>query len=46
MEAYNKKISHEEFFREREEVLDEWPTGKDVDLDDAIAKVIDEIWLA
>jgi methylaspartate mutase epsilon subunit len=32
----NKRLSDEEFFREREEVLAEWPTGKDVDLDKAI----------
>ena len=32
----NERLSDEEFFQEREEVLAEWPTGKDVDLDDGI----------
>jgi len=32
----NKKIPEEEFFKEREEVLKAWPTGEDVDLDEAI----------
>ncbi len=32
----NKKWTEEEFFAEREEVLRQWPTGKDVDLQDAI----------
>ncbi|MFC1942595.1 methylaspartate mutase subunit E [Chloroflexota bacterium] len=36
MEAINKIIGDEEFFREREEVLNEWPTGKEVDLEEAV----------
>lgn len=36
MEARNKRLSDEEFFRERQEVLAMWPTGKEVDLDEAI----------
>lgn len=32
----NKKWSEEEFFKTREEVLQQWPTGKDVDLQEAI----------
>ncbi|MEL3909041.1 MAG: methylaspartate mutase subunit E [Treponemataceae bacterium] len=32
----NKKISEADFMAEREEVLATWPTGKDVDLKDAI----------
>jgi len=32
----NKKLSEEEFFKERAEVLAQWPTGKEVDLDEAI----------
>lgn len=35
MELKNKKWSHEEFFKIRQEVLNQWPTGKDVDLDEA-----------
>jgi methylaspartate mutase epsilon subunit len=33
----NKRLTDEEFFNERKEVLAQWPTGKDVDLDEAIA---------
>lgn len=36
MEVRNRKLSEEEFFKEREEVLAQWPTGKGVDLDEAI----------
>ena len=32
----NKKISEADFMAERKEVLATWPTGKDVDLKDAI----------
>lgn len=32
----NKRLSDDEFFKEREEVLAQWPTGKDVDLDEAV----------
>ena len=37
MDIRNKKLSEDEFFKERQEVLEQWPTGKDVDLDEAIA---------
>lgn len=36
MKVQNKKIPLGEFMEEREEVLATWPTGKDVDLEDAI----------
>ena len=32
----NKKLDNELFFKQREEVLSMWPTGKDVDLNEAI----------
>ena len=32
----NKRLTDEEFFRDRGQVLAEWPTGKDVDLEDGI----------
>ena len=37
MELQNKKLSNDEFFRLRQEVLTQWPTGKDVDLEEAVA---------
>jgi len=36
MEIRNKRLSDDEFLRERQEVLAQWPTGKEVDLDEAI----------
>ncbi len=36
MELRNERLSDEEFFRERKEVLAMWPTGKDVDLEDGV----------
>ncbi|GAA0123771.1 MAG: methylaspartate mutase subunit E [Clostridium argentinense] len=36
MELKNKKWTEEEFFKVREEVLAQWPTGKEVDLQEAI----------
>ena len=36
MELRNRKLSEEEFFKEREEVLAQWPTGREVDLDEAV----------
>ncbi|MBI4284729.1 MAG: methylaspartate mutase subunit E [Chloroflexi bacterium] len=33
----NKKLDYGEFMREREKVLAEWPTGREVDLDEAVA---------
>ena len=37
MDIQNKRISDEEFSRLRQEVLAQWPTGKDVDLEEAVA---------
>jgi methylaspartate mutase epsilon subunit len=36
MEVRNKRLNDEEFQKERQEVLALWPTGKEVDLDEAI----------
>jgi len=36
VELRNKKWTEEEFFKVREEVLAQWPTGKDIDLQEAI----------
>ncbi|KAJ52265.1 methylaspartate mutase epsilon subunit [Clostridium tetanomorphum] len=36
MELKNKKWTDEEFFKQREEVLKQWPTGKEVDLQEAV----------
>lgn len=36
MELKNKKISEGDFFKEREEVLQHWPTGKGVDFESAV----------
>lgn len=46
MHYENKYIPEGEFMAEREEVLSTWPTGKDVDLDDAVeylSKIPDEL---
>ncbi len=37
MEISNKKLSNDVFFAEREEVLTQWPTGKNVNFDEAVA---------
>ena len=37
MDIQNKRLSDEEFNRIREEVLTQWPTGKDVDIEEAVA---------
>ena len=37
MELQNKRLSNDEFLRLRQEVLTQWPTGKDVDLEEAVA---------
>lgn len=37
MELKNKKWTEDEFFKEREEVLSQWSTGKEVNLDEAIS---------
>nr|1CB7_B Chain B, PROTEIN (GLUTAMATE MUTASE) [Clostridium cochlearium]1CB7_D Chain D, PROTEIN (GLUTAMATE MUTASE) [Clostridium cochlearium]1CCW_B Chain B, PROTEIN (GLUTAMATE MUTASE) [Clostridium cochlearium]1CCW_D Chain D, PROTEIN (GLUTAMATE MUTASE) [Clostridium cochlearium]1I9C_B Chain B, GLUTAMATE MUTASE [Clostridium cochlearium]1I9C_D Chain D, GLUTAMATE MUTASE [Clostridium cochlearium] len=36
MELKNKKWTDEEFHKQREEVLQQWPTGKEVDLQEAV----------
>ncbi len=36
MQIKNEKLSNDIFFAEREEVLQQWPTGKDVNLNEAI----------
>lgn len=36
MEVRNIKLSDDEFFKEREEVLQSWPTGADVDFEEAV----------
>ena len=36
MAVKNRRLSDEEFFRQRKEVLAMWPTGKDVNLDEAL----------
>ena len=45
MDLQNKKLSEEQFFKIREEILTHWPTGKGVDLTEAVEylkKVPDE----
>ena len=37
MDIQNKRISDGEFDALRREVLTQWPTGKDVDLEEAVA---------
>lgn len=37
MELQNKKLPEDVFFAEREEVLQQWPTGKEVDFDETVA---------
>jgi methylaspartate mutase epsilon subunit len=36
MELKNKRLTEEEFFSQRKEVLNQWPTGKGIDLDKAV----------
>ncbi|RPI01643.1 MAG: methylaspartate mutase subunit E [Calditrichaeota bacterium] len=36
MEIKNKKLDNDQFFIERKEVLQQWPTGKGVDFDNAV----------
>jgi len=36
MELKNKRLTEEEFFSQRKEVLNKWPTGKGIDLDKAV----------
>ncbi len=37
MEIKNQKLTDDAFFAERKEVLQQWPTGKDVDFEEAVA---------
>ena len=37
MNIQNKRLSDDEFNRLRQEVLTQWPTGNDVDLEEAVA---------
>ena len=37
MDIQNKRLNDEEFNKLRQEVLGQWPTGKDVDLEEAVA---------
>ena len=37
MDIQNKKIPEDIFYKMRQEVLTQWPTGKDVNLEEAIA---------
>ena len=37
MELKNKRLTDEEFNTQRKEVLDQWPTGKQVDMEEGIA---------
>ena len=37
MDIQNKRIPDSEFYALRQEVLTQWPTGKDVDLEEAVA---------
>lgn len=37
MDIQNKRLTDDEFFSQRQEVLTQWPTGKDVDLEEAVA---------
>lgn len=37
MKLENKRIPEGEFLAQRQEVLTQWPTGKDVDLEEAVA---------
>ena len=37
LEIRNKKWSDDEFYKVRKEILNTWETGKEVDLDEAIA---------
>lgn len=37
MELINKRLSDDDFYKQREEVLQQWPTGKDVNHEEAFA---------
>ena len=36
MQLKNKKLSMDEFLKEREEVMQTWPTGKGVEFEDGV----------
>ena len=36
MDIQNKRLSDEAFYKQRSEVLSQWHTGKDVDLEEAV----------
>ncbi len=37
MDIQNKRLDNDQFYNQRKEVLAQWPTGKDVDLEEAVA---------
>ncbi|MBE6627654.1 MAG: methylaspartate mutase subunit E [Ruminococcaceae bacterium] len=37
MDVQNKRLDNDQFYSQRKEVLAQWPTGKDVDLEEAVA---------
>ena len=37
MDLRNKKMSDDEFYGIRKEILEQWPTGKEVDFDESVA---------
>ncbi len=37
MDIQNKRLDNDQFYKQRQEVLAQWPTGKDVDLEEAVA---------
>ena len=37
MDIQNKRLTDEQFYKQRQEVLAQWPTGKDVELEEAVA---------
>ena len=37
MDIQNKRIPEGEFMKLRQEILTQWPTGKDVNLEEAVA---------
>ena len=36
MELQNKKLTNDEFYGIQKEILNQWPTGADVDFDEAV----------
>ncbi|MCL2164032.1 MAG: methylaspartate mutase subunit E [Oscillospiraceae bacterium] len=35
MDIQNKRLSDDDFYKQREDVLNQWPTGKDIDLEES-----------